>query len=293
MKSGFIGIVGRTNVGKSTLTNTLVKAKVAITSRKPQTTRFTIRCVVNRPNAQLIFIDTPGFHKPHDLLGKHMNDQVLATMGEVDVVLFMVDGSEEIGAGDRFMAEQLKAVRTPVVMVINKTDRLNKKQIRDQVEVAKRLGNFKDIIPISARSGHNVDTVVDMLISLSPTGPQYYPEDMITDQPEAVVIAEFVREKILELTREEIPHSVAVVVDELSERRGKDLVDVSATIFVDRDSQKGILIGKQGSLLKEIGTNARRDIERLLGSQINLKLWVKVEKDWRKREEMIHRLVVE
>lgn len=292
-KSGFVGIVGRTNVGKSTLINTLTKAKVAITSRKPQTTRQRIRCIVTRGDAQIIFIDTPGFHKPHDLLGRRLNEQVLATIREVDAVLFMVDAEAGVGAGDSFLAAQLKQADTPVVAALNKIDKLGKRQVREQVEAAKALGDFAGFIPISARSGANVDHLVDALTALLPAGPRYYPEGVVSDQPENVVIGELIREKILELTREEVPHSVAIVVDEVAPREDKDLIDVSATVYVERESQKGILIGKGGSVLKEVGTKARRDIELVLGAQVNLKLWVKVERDWRKRAELIDRFGIE
>jgi len=289
-KSGFVGIVGRTNVGKSTLLNTLVRSKIAITSHRPQTTRHRIRCILTRDDVQIVFIDTPGFHKPHNLLGEKLNKAVTATIEEVDVVLFMLDGSEDIGGGDHFMARHLALTRTPVVVALNKIDRITNRQTREKAEIAGRLGSFKAVIPISARSGENVNLLIEELVSLLGEGPQYYPEGVLTDEPENVIIAEFIREKILDLTREEVPHSVAVAVEEMSKRQGRDLVDIMANVYVEKDSQKGILIGKQGSLLKTIATRARKDIEALLGSQINLKVWVKVEKDWRKREAAMQKL---
>ncbi len=291
-RSGFVGIVGRTNVGKSTLLNTLVKSKVAITSHRPQTTRHRIRCVLTRVNAQIVFIDTPGFHKPRDLLGERLNKAVTMTIEEVDVVLFMIDAGDDIGAGDRYMAVRLSETKTPVVVAMNKIDRITNRRTQEQKQTAEKLGDFKSVVPISARSGENVDLLVDELVSLLEEGPQYYPSGVLTDEPENVIIAEFIREKILDLTREEVPHSVAVVIDEVERRGERDLVDVSATIYVEKDSQKGILIGKQGGLLKQIAIGARKDIEALLGSQINLKVWVKVEKDWRRRESAMNKLEI-
>ncbi len=286
-KSGFVGIIGRTNVGKSTLLNSLVKSKIAITSRRPQTTRHRIRCILTRADAQIIFIDTPGLQKPRNSLGRRLNDQVMSTLDEVDVVLFMLDASAPVGGGDHFIAEKLKKTGATSIAVVNKIDKVGKREVREQIGLAERLGDFADVVPISARSGQNIDVMVDRIVSLLSNGPEYYPEGVVTDQPEIVIVAEFVREKVLELTRQEVPHSVAVVVEEMTKRENKDLVDVSAIVYVERDSQKGIIIGRQGKLLKEIGILARRDIEQLLGSQINLKLWVKVEKDWRKHDSVI------
>lgn len=292
-RSGFIGIIGRPNVGKSTLINSLVGRKIAITSRKPQTTRHRVRCILTREGSQMIFIDTPGFHKPHDLLGEHLNVAVRETIDEVDAVLFMVDASQAIGTGDRYIAAELAATKTPIVLTLNKIDRLGRRELSEQLNVAKGLGDYAKIVPISARTGRGVDQLVSALEKLLPYGEKLYPEEMVTDEPERVLMGEFVREKAIDLTREEVPHSLAVVIEDMAKRREKDLVDVSAVIYVERESQKGILIGKGGALLKEVGVAARRDIERLLGSQVNLKLWVKVEKDWRKYEQALRKVGIE
>lgn len=292
-RSGFVGVVGRTNVGKSTLINTFAHAKVAITSRKPQTTRNTIRCIITRSDAQIIFVDTPGFHKAHNIFGARLNRLVVGTLSEVDAVLFLVDATREDSLGDQYVAEHVKNAGTPAVVAVNKIDKLTNREVAAREEEVKRLGEFAAIIPISARTGRNVDVLVGALAGLLPEGPLLYPDDMLTDQPERFIVAEFIREKILELTRKEVPHSVAVIIEEMSEREGKDIVDIEAAVFVERDSQKGIIIGKGGAMLKEVGTRARRDIEALLGTKVNLKLWVGVEKDWRKREAAIIRLTEE
>jgi GTPase len=286
-------VVGRTNVGKSTLINTFAHAKVAITSRKPQTTRNTIRCIISRPDAQLIFVDTPGFHKSHNIFGDRLNRLVVGTLSEVDAILFLVDATREDSLGDQYVAEHVKNAHTPAIVALNKIDKLTNREVAARETEIKRLGEFSAVIPISARTGRNVDVLVNALVDLLPEGPLLYPDDMLTDQPERFIIAEFIREKILELTRKEVPHSVAVIIEEMSERESKDIVDIEAAIFVERDSQKGIIIGKGGAMLKEVGTRARRDIEALLGTKVNLKLWVGVEKDWRKREAAITRLTEE
>lgn len=292
-KSGFVGIIGRPNVGKSTLLNSFVGKKVAITSRKPQTTRNRIRSILTRENSQIVFIDTPGFHKPRDILGEHLNRAVRGTIDEVDVVLFLVDASQQIGKGDRYIAQHLGQTKTPVILALNKIDRLGKRELKEQLKVAQNLREYAKIISISARTRRGVGELVHQIEHFLPFGGKYYPEDVVTDQPERVVMAEFIREKVLDLTREEVPHSVAVVVEDVAKREGRELVDVSATIYVERGSQKGILIGKRGNLLKEVGTKARLDIEHLLGSQVNLQLWVKVEKDWRKHEEALKKVGLE
>ncbi len=286
-KSGFVGIIGRPNVGKSTLVNYLVNKKIAITSEKPQTTRHKIRCVVNQPNAQIVFIDTPGFHKPKDSLGKYLNDAVRSTLREVDVIAFVIDISQVIGAGDCYIAREVGEIETPTILLFNKIDLVDSHFIETQMEVGKHLGDFLKIIQISSKEGININLFLNEIIKFMPPGPKYYPDDMITDQPEKMIISEFIREKAIDLTREEVPYSVAVEVVSLSSRKKKDLIDVEANIYVERESQKGIIIGSQGKMLKEIGTRARMDIQDLLGSQINLQLFVKVKSEWRKDSKSV------
>ncbi|HCG99624.1 MAG: GTPase Era [Candidatus Aquicultor primus] len=286
-KSGFAAIVGRPNAGKSTLLNYLAKEKVAIISDKPQTTRHTIRAILNLENAQIIFVDTPGLHKPKDSLGEHMNKSVRNALRDVDAVIFMVDASQVIGSGDLYIANELALLNTPKIIVLSKIDKLEPGDIEVQLEIAKQLGKFDEIIPLSAATGQNVEVLVEKMNEMLPEGPQYYPPDMKTDQPERVIVAEFIREKALLLTREEVPHSIAVEVQEMKPRKDGEIVDIFATIFVERESQKGILIGKGGRVLKEIGSKARADIEHLLGSHIFLDLRVRVKKDWRKEERYI------
>lgn len=289
-KSGFVAIIGRPNVGKSTLINILVKQKIAITSKKPQTTRHKIRCIVNLPNAQVIFIDTPGFHKPDNLLSKHLNETVRQTLQEVDAIIFLADAYKGIGKGDDYIASELKKLDTPAIIALNKIDRLSADQLKAQLEMAKQLGKFKKMIAISSLLGKNTNQLLEEIVTLLPPGPKYYPDEMITDQPERIVFAEFIREKVLELTREEIPHSVAVQIEDILPRENQDLIDVTATVYVERESQKGIIIGKGGKLLKEIGSRARLDLERLLGNRVFLQLWVKVKKDWRRKEKELKEL---
>jgi GTP-binding protein Era len=289
-KSGFAGIVGRPNVGKSTLINNLVHRKLAITSDKPQTTRNKIRCILTREDAQIIFVDTPGFHKPRDALGERLNKAVRETLKEVDVVVFMLDGTQTIGKGDLFIAGELSQLKTPVIAVINKIDRMEPDRLEAQVEVVRNMGNYADIIPLSAKTGENVHALIEKIVEILPRGPKYYPDDMVTDQPLPFVVAELIREKVLLLTREEVPHSVAVVVEEMEKREDRDLVDIEATIYVERDSQKGIIIGKGGRMLKEIGSLARQEIEALLGEQVFLHLMVKMEKDWSKYPHLVKRM---
>lgn len=288
--SGFAAIIGRPNVGKSSLLNHLAKRKVAITSKKPQTTRFQIRGIVNLPGAQVVFIDTPGLHKPRDPLGVHLNEAVREAYREVDAIVFLVDGAEGVGGGDAYIANELSGLDTPVVLAVNKIDGVDAARLSKQLAAAAALGEFGEPLGISATTGENVDELLDRIVGLMPPGPKYYPDGHISDQPEAIIVAEFVREKALELTEEEVPHSIAVEVDEMSKREKRDLVDISATIFVERDSQKGIIIGKGGSKLKEIGSQARAEIERLLGSQVFLDLRVKVRKEWRRDEAFIRRI---
>ncbi len=286
-KSGFVAIVGRPNTGKSTLLNFLAKRKIAIISDKPQTTRHRISAVLNFENAQVILIDTPGLHKPKDALGVHLNQAVKNALQDVDAVIFMVDASQIIGSGDLFIANELGPLATPKILVLNKIDKVNLPDLEVQLEVAKQLGNFNDIIPISASAGENIDKLVNKVIELLPEGPKYYPRDIITDQPERVIVAEFIREQAIQLTREEVPYSIAVEVQEMKPRKDREIVDIFATLFIERESQKGILIGKDGRMLKEIGSRARTEIEQLLGSRIYLDLRVRVKKDWRKEERYV------
>lgn len=285
-KSGFVAIIGRPNVGKSTLMNQIIGQKIAIMSDKPQTTRNKIHGVYTSGNGQIVFLDTPGIHKPTSKLGDYMSKVAHGTLGEVDAVLFLVDVVDGIGGGDRYIIEQLKHVETPVILVLNKIDLVQPEALLAIITQYKDLYNFAEIVPVSALKGNNVTTLLEQIIKYLPEGPQYYPADQITDHPEQFVCAELVREKILHLTREEIPHSIAVQIEDMRvEPNG--VVHISAVIFVERDSQKGIVIGKQGSLLKEIGRQARRDIETLLGSKTFLELWVKVKKDWRNQDRVL------
>lgn len=282
-KSGFVSIVGRPNVGKSTFLNRVIGQKIAIMSDKPQTTRNKIQGVYTTDDAQIIFIDTPGMHKPKHKLGDFMMKVALNALREVDLILFMINAEEGFGRGDAFIIEQLKAVNTPVFLVINKIDKVHPDDLLPLIDQYKDLYPFAEIIPISALQGNNIETLVEQIKKYLPEGPQYYPPDQITDHPERFIIAELIREKVLHLTREEVPHSIAVVVETIERREDSDTVYVGAVIIVERDSQKGIIIGKQGRMLKEIGQRARMDIEALLGSKVFLELWVKVQKDWRNR----------
>ncbi|MET3574738.1 GTPase Era [Bhargavaea ullalensis] len=286
-RSGFISIIGRPNVGKSTFLNRVVGQKIAIMSDKPQTTRNKVQGVVTTDDSQMIFIDTPGIHKPKHKLGDFMMKVARNTLKEVDAVLFMVNADEPLGKGDRFIIEMLGESKTPVILVINKIDLIHPDELMESIVSYKNLLDFAEIVPISALQGNNVDRLLDVVKSYLPEGPQYYPADQVTDHPERFIISELIREKALHLTREEIPHSIAVVIERIAKRQGEETVDIQATIIVERDSQKGIVIGKRGSLLKEIGTRARKDIEMLLGSKVYLELWVKVQKDWRNRQSQL------
>jgi len=281
-KSGFVTIVGRTNVGKSTLLNSMLGQKLTIMSNKPQTTRHKIQCVLNGLDYQVVFIDTPGIHKPKHKLGEHMVETALHTLREVDVVLMLVEAALP-GAGDLYMLEQLKKVNGPVLLAINKIDLVKPDDLMPIIAAFQQAGNFAEIVPVSALTGDNVQHLRDVIISYLSEGPQYYPDDMVVDRPERFIMAELIREKVLHLTSQEVPHSVAVVVEEV-EQRTEDLVAVRAIIYTERESQKGILIGKGGRMLKEVGQQARQEIEVLLGSRIFLELRVKVKKDWRNRD---------
>ncbi|MBW3588773.1 MAG: GTPase Era [Actinobacteria bacterium] len=289
-KSGFASIVGRPNVGKSTLLNRLVGSKVAIMSNKPQTTRNAIRGILNLESAQVIFIDTPGLHKPKTPLGQRLNAVVRRTYSEVDVVVFVLDASEGFGKGDAFISTELERLQTPVICVINKADRTSPPQLMQKIEEARGMGSWHDVLTTSATLGTGLSDLVTGVVDLLPEGPMYYPSDAVTDQPEALVVAELVREKVIELTREELPHSVAVIVDEMGPREESDLIDIHANVFVERSSQKGIVIGNGGKMLKEIGTRARKEIEALLGSRVFLDLRVKVEPNWQRRQQLLDRL---
>lgn len=286
-KSGFVSIIGRPNVGKSTFINRVIGQKIAIMSDKPQTTRNKIQGVYTTNHSQTIFIDTPGIHKPKHKLGDFMMKVAQNTLKEVDLVLFMINAEEGYGRGDEFIIERLKQTNTPVFLIINKIDQIHPDKLLPLIEQYKELYPFKEIIPISALQGNNVETLLIQIEGVLPEGPQYYPEDQVTDHPERFVITELIREKVLHLTREEIPHSVAVVMDTLERRENNAAIYVGATIIVERDSQKGIVIGKQGSMLKEVGKRARVDIEALLGSKVFLELWVKVQKDWRNKASQL------
>ena len=282
-KSGFVAIVGRPNVGKSTFMNYVLGQKIAIMSDKAQTTRNKIQGVYTKEDAQIVFLDTPGIHKPKHELGEFMVKSAYSALKEVDAVLFMVNASEKRGPGDDFIIEKLKGIKTPIFLVLNKIDLVTPEVLLERVESYKDALDFAGVFPISVLQGNNVNELMEGLINALPEGPQYYPVDQITDHPEYFVVSELIREKILQLTQEEIPHSVAVTVDKM-QKDEFDKVHVYANIIVERKSQKGIIIGKGGRLLKEIGTRARRDIQQLLGNKVYLELWVKVEKDWRKRK---------
>jgi GTP-binding protein Era len=291
-KSGFACFIGRPNVGKSTLMNALVGTKVAIISNKPQTTRRAIRGIVHRPDAQLVIVDTPGLHKPRTLLGERLDSLVRSTLSEVDVIGFCVPANEPVGPGDRFIAAELAQVKsTPVVAIVTKTDLADRKQVAEQLVKVSELGEWADVVPVSAESGYQLDVVSDLLSARLPEGMPLYPEGELTDEPEQILVAELIREAALEGVREELPHSIAVVVDEISPRAGRDdLIDVHAWLYVERPSQKGIVIGPKGARLKEVGTRARKQIEALLGMKVYLDLRIKVAKDWQRDPKQLRRL---
>ncbi|SHF68314.1 GTPase Era [Ornithinibacillus halophilus] len=286
-KSGFIAIIGRPNVGKSTFMNHVIGQKIAIMSDKPQTTRNKIQGVLTHKDAQYIFIDTPGIHKPKHRLGDFMVKIAENTLNEVDAVLFMINADEGYGKGDQFIINRLQRVKSPVFLVINKIDLIHPDDLFPLIEKYKDLYDFEEIIPISALQGNNVNHLLEVLKTHLPEGPQYYRADQVTDHPERFIMSELIREKVLQLTREEIPHSIAVVIENI-EKRDSNAIFIQATVITERKSQKGILIGKQGSMLKNIGKNARKDIETLLGTKVFLELWVKVQKDWRNKQSQLH-----
>ncbi|SPN74744.1 GTPase Era [Brochothrix thermosphacta] len=285
-KSGFVAIIGRPNVGKSTLMNHIVGQKIAIMSDKAQTTRNKIQGVYTTDTAQMVFIDTPGIHKPKHKLGDFMVKSALSTLREVEVIYFMVNAMQKLGPGDEFIIDKLQSVvgETPIYLVINKIDQVHPDYLMGFIDEYRQLLDFTEVVPISALEGNNVQNLLSITEKQLSEGPMYYSEDQVTDHPERFIISELVREKVLELTREEIPHSVAVTTDKVRQENDGEKIHVMATIVVERSSQKGIIIGKQGSMLKQIGTKARKDIEILLGSKVYLELWVKVQKDWRNKE---------
>ncbi len=278
-KSGFVTLIGRPNVGKSTLMNHLIGQKIAITSNKPQTTRNRIQTVLTTEEGQIVFVDTPGIHKAKNKLGEYMVNVVKKTLNEVDVVLWLVEPTTFIGAGEQHIASQLKKVKTPVVLVINKIDSVKREEVFLAIAAYKDIYDFAEIVPVSARNGNNTDELIQVVMKYLPYGPQFYDEDTVTDQPERQIVAELIREKALHCLQDEIPHGIAVAIDSM--KTNKKVMHIDATIICERDSHKGIIIGKQGNMLKKIGSTARFEIEKMLECQINLKLWVKVKKDWR------------
>ena len=284
-KSGFVTLIGRPNVGKSTLMNDLIGQKIAITSNKPQTTRNRIQTVLTTEEGQIIFVDTPGIHKAKNKLGEYMVNVAERTLNEVDAVLWLVEPTTFIGAGEKHIADQLKKVTTPVILVINKVDSVKKEEVLASIAAYQDIYDFAAIVPVSARSGENTKELLKVVYQYLPYGPQFYDEDTITDQPERQIVAELIREKALHCLNEEIPHGIAVVIDSMK-KKGK-VMHIDATIICERDSHKGIIIGKQGSMLKKIGSTARYEIEKMLDMQANLKLWVKVKKDWRDSDFLV------
>lgn len=281
-KSGFVTLIGRPNVGKSTLMNYLIGQKIAITSNKPQTTRNRIQTVLTTDEGQIVFVDTPGIHKAKNKLGEYMVNVAEKTLNEVDVVLWLVEPTTFIGAGEQHIEKQLQRVKTPVILVINKVDSVKREEILPAIAAYKDIYDFADIVPVSARSGDNTDELLRVIMKYLPYGPQFYDEDTVTDQPERQIVAELIREKALHSLQDEIPHGIAVAIDRM--KMQNKVMHIDATIICERDSHKGIIIGKQGSMLKKIGSTARYEIERMLDCKVNLKLWVKVKKDWRDSE---------
>ena len=280
-KSGFVALIGRPNVGKSTLMNKIIGQKIAITSNKPQTTRNKIQTVYTCDQGQIIFLDTPGIHKAKNKLGEYMVNVAEKTLKEVDVILWLVEPSTFIGAGEQHIAEQLKDINVPVILVINKIDTVKKEEILVFIDAYRKILDFAEIIPASALRDKNADEIVESIFKYLPQGPQYYDEDAVTDQPMRQIVAEIIREKALHALNEEIPHGIAVTIEKMKERKNGKITDIEATIICERDSHKGIIIGKQGSMLKKIGSNARYEIEQMLEMKVNLQLWVKVRKEWR------------
>ena len=286
-KSGFAAIIGRPNVGKSTLMNHLIGQKIAITSRKPQTTRNRIQTVYTSERGQIVFLDTPGIHKAKNKLGEYMVNVAQRTFQDADVILWLVEASDYIGTGEQHIAQQLKRTKLPVILVMNKVDKVEKKDLPGFIDAYRKILDFAEIVPVSALRSVNLDTLLECIFKYLPYGPRFYDEDMVTDQPQRQIVAELIREKALRCLEEEIPHGIAVTIERMKERPEGGLVDIDATIICERDSHKGIIIGKQGAMLKKIGSQARTEIEKMLEEKVNLKLWVKVKKDWRDSDFLI------
>ncbi|MCI8326307.1 MAG: GTPase Era [Lachnospiraceae bacterium] len=281
-KSGFVTIIGRPNVGKSTLMNHLIGQKIAIMSKKPQTTRNRIQTVyTDKDKGQIVFLDTPGIHKAKNKLGEYMVNVAEKTLNEVDVVLWIVEPSNFIGAGEQHIIEKLNRITTPVILIINKIDTVQREKVLEYIDTYRKVYDFAEVVPLSALRGQNTDILIDLIFKYLSYGPQFYDEDTITDQPERQIVAEIIREKALHALDEEIPHGIAVSIDKMTKRKGKNIIDIDATIVCEKDSHKGIIIGKGGNMLKKIGSNARFEIERMLDAKVNLQVWVKVKKDWR------------
>ncbi|TCP32350.1 GTP-binding protein Era [Scopulibacillus darangshiensis] len=286
-KSGFVALIGRPNVGKSTLLNQVLGQKVAIMSDKAQTTRNKIRGVYTSDEAQIVFIDTPGIHKPKHKLGQYMTRIAQKTLNEVDLVIFMVDVEQGYGKGDQYIIDMLERAKTPVFLIMNKIDKIHPEELLPLIDMYRNKYTFDEIVPISALEGNNVNTLLQQVSSYLEEGPKFYPDDQVTDHPERFIVSELIREKILHLTREEVPHSIAIEIDEMSYKKDRDVVYIQAAVIVERASQKGIIIGKSGGMLKKVGSLARQDIEALLGSKVFLELWVKVQKNWRDKESQL------
>lgn len=286
-KSGFVTLIGRPNVGKSTLMNHLIGQKIAITSNKPQTTRNRIQTVYTCEKGQIVFVDTPGIHKAKNKLGEYMVNVAERTVNEVDAVLWLVEPTTFIGAGEQHIAKQLSTVKTPVILVINKVDTVKKEEILAFIDAYRKILDFAEIVPVSALKGTNTDTLLNVIFKYLPYGPQFYDEDTVTDQPQRQIVSELIREKALRCLDEEIPHGIAVSIDQMKFRKGGKMADISATIVCEKESHKGIIIGKQGAMLKKIGSAARYEIEQMLECKVNLQLWVKVKKDWRESDFLI------
>ncbi len=286
-KSGFVTLIGRPNVGKSTLMNKLAGQKIAITSNKPQTTRNRIQTVYTCKEGQVVFLDTPGIHKAKTKLGEYMVSVAERTLKEVDLILWVVEPTTYIGAGERHIAECVNSTKIPVMLIINKIDTISKAEILKFIDAYKDISEFAEIIPVSALNGENTEDLINTIMKYLPEGPQYYDEDVVTDQPERQIVAEMIREKTLRNLNDEVPHGIAVAIETMKERKKKNIVDIDAVIVCERNTHKGIIIGKQGNMLKKIGTQARQDIESLLACKVNLKLWVKVKKDWRNSDFLV------